>query len=74
MNRAVDRRSDLYALGVIFFDDSFATSDDTVRLPSFWRFLKTLITSSSSPFSGGMYFLAIVCPSLDSSAQSFWPT
>jgi catecholate siderophore receptor len=25
-------------LGVIFFDDSFATSDDTVRLPAFWRF------------------------------------
>ncbi len=25
-------------LGVIFFDDSFATSDDTVKLPSFWRF------------------------------------
>ena len=25
-------------LGVIFFDNSFATSDDTVRLPSFWRF------------------------------------
>ncbi|MBR0869117.1 TonB-dependent siderophore receptor [Bradyrhizobium tropiciagri] len=26
------------ALGVIFFDDSFASSDDTVRLPSFVRF------------------------------------
>jgi catecholate siderophore receptor len=25
-------------LGIIHFGDSFATSDDTVRLPSFWRF------------------------------------
>jgi catecholate siderophore receptor len=25
-------------LGVIYFGDSFATSDDTVRLPAFWRF------------------------------------
>jgi len=25
-------------LGIIYFDDSFATSDDTVRLPAFWRF------------------------------------
>ena len=26
------------AVGVIHFDDSFASSDDTVRLPAFWRF------------------------------------
>ena len=25
-------------LGIIYFGDSFATSDDTVRLPAFWRF------------------------------------
>jgi catecholate siderophore receptor len=25
-------------LGIIYFGDSFATSDDTVRLPGFWRF------------------------------------
>jgi catecholate siderophore receptor len=26
------------AVGAIYFDDSFASSDDTVRLPAFWRF------------------------------------
>lgn len=26
------------ALGIIYFSDSFANSDDTVRLPGFWRF------------------------------------
>lgn len=26
------------SLGVIYFSDSFASSDDTVRLPGFWRF------------------------------------
>jgi catecholate siderophore receptor len=26
------------SLGVIYFSDSFASSDDSVRLPSFWRF------------------------------------
>ncbi|WP_225703118.1 TonB-dependent receptor [Bradyrhizobium cenepequi] len=26
------------SLGIIYFSDSFASSDDTVRLPSFWRF------------------------------------
>jgi len=26
------------SLGVIYFSDSFANSDDTVRLPGFWRF------------------------------------
>jgi catecholate siderophore receptor len=26
------------SLGIIYFSDSFASSDDTVRLPGFWRF------------------------------------
>jgi catecholate siderophore receptor len=26
------------SLGVIYFSDSFASSDDSVRLPGFWRF------------------------------------